>query len=77
MKDENLENSVITLYGRNWPIRRISRELCIYRERIRRLLASNSVLRDTTGNDAVKQKKKRKSKLDQYKEFITGLLESI
>ena len=75
MKDENLENSVITLYGRNWPIRRISRELCISRKRIRRLLASNSVLRDTTGNDAVKPKKKRTSKLDTYKEFITGLLE--
>ncbi|MCK4464637.1 MAG: IS21 family transposase, partial [Bacteroidales bacterium] len=38
-------------------------------------LASNSVLRDTTGNDAVKPKKKRKSKLDPYKEFIAGLLD--
>ena len=75
MKDENLGNSVITLYGRDWSIRRISRELCISRKRIRRLLASNSVLRDTTGNDAVKPKKKRKSKLDPYKEFITGLLD--
>ncbi len=75
MKDENLENSVITLYGRDWSIRKISRELCISRKRIRRLLASNSVLRDTTGNDAVKPKKKRSSKLDPYKEFITGLLD--
>lgn len=75
MKDENLKNSVITLYGRDWSIRRISRELCISRERIRRLLASNSVSRDTTGNDVVKPKKKRKSKLDPYKEFINGLLD--
>ncbi|MQY80350.1 MAG: IS21 family transposase, partial [Bacteroidetes bacterium] len=54
---------------------RISRELGISRERVRRWLVSNSVLRDTTGNDAVKPKKKRKSKLDPYKEFITGLLD--
>ena len=76
MKNEQLENTVITLHvQKGWPIRRISRELCISRKRIRRLLASNSVLRDTTGNDAVKPKKKRKSKLDPYKEFINGLLE--
>ncbi|MDA3834645.1 MAG: hypothetical protein PF495_14770, partial [Spirochaetales bacterium] len=76
MKNEQLENTVITLHvQKGWPIRRISRELCISRKRIRRLLASNSVLRDTTGNDAIKPKKKRKSKLDPYKEFINGLLE--
>lgn len=76
MKNEQLENTVITLHiQKGWSIRRISRELCISRKRIRRLLASNSVLRDTTGNDAVKPKKKRKSKLDPYKEFINGLLD--
>jgi len=76
MKNEPLENTVITLHiQKGWPIRRISRELCISRKRIRRLLASNSVLRDTTGNDAVKPKKKRKSKLDTYKEYINGLLD--
>ena len=76
MKNEQLENTVITLHvQKGWPIRRISRELCISRERVRRWLVSNSVLRDTTGNDAVKPKKKRKSKLDPYKEFINGLLE--
>jgi len=76
MKNEQLENTVITLHIQNgWSIRRISRELCISRKRIRRLLASNSVLRDTTGNDAVKPKKKRTSKLDPYKEFINELLD--
>jgi len=76
MKNEQLGNTVITLHiQKGWPIRRISRELCISRKRIRRLLASNSVLRDTTGNDAVKPKKKRTSKLDPYKEFIAGLLD--
>jgi len=76
MKNEQLENTVITLHiQKGWSIRRISRELCISRKRIRRLLVSNSVLRDTTGNDAVKPKKKRKSKLDPYKEFINELLD--
>ena len=26
MKDENLENSVITLHAKGWPIRKISKE---------------------------------------------------
>jgi len=76
MKNEQLENTVITLHiQKGWSIRRISRELCISRKRIRRLLVSNSVLRDAIGNDAVKPKKKRKSKLDPYKEFINELLD--
>jgi DNA-binding transcriptional regulator LsrR (DeoR family) len=49
MKDENIENTVITLHlQKGWSIRRISRELHISRKRIRRVLVSNSVLRDTT-----------------------------
>ncbi len=76
MKDENLENTVITLHlQKGWSIRRISRELNISRERIRRLLVSNSVLRDTTPEDKITPKKKRPSKLDPYKEFIGELLE--
>jgi orotate phosphoribosyltransferase-like protein len=46
MKDENLENSVITLHAKGWPIRRISQEMGISRGRVRRWLVSNSVLRD-------------------------------
>jgi len=75
MKDESLENTVITLHlQKGWSIRRISRELNISRERIRRLLVSNSVLRDTTSEDKITPKKKRPSKLDPYKEFIGELL---
>jgi lambda repressor-like predicted transcriptional regulator len=48
MKDENLENTIITLHGQGWSIRKISRELGISRKRIHRLLVSNSVLRDTS-----------------------------
>jgi len=75
MKDESLENTVITLHGQGWSIRRLSTELGISRERVRRLLAANSVLRTTTQSERVKQKNRRASKLDPYKEFIGELLE--
>jgi transposase len=74
MKNESLENTIITLYGQGWSIRRLSRELMISRRRLRRVLVSNSVLRDTTPKEIVTTKKKRLSKLDPYKEFITELL---
>ena len=49
MKDEQLENMVVTLYhGHGWSIRRIARELGVSRKRIRRVLVSKKVLRDTT-----------------------------
>jgi transposase len=75
MKNESLENTVITLHGQGWPIRRISRELRISRKRIHRMLVSNSVLRDTTSKDEITPKKRRPSKLDPYKEFIAELLD--
>jgi len=76
MKDEQLDNTVITLHlQKKWSIRRISRELRISRKRIRRILVSNSVLRDTTPEGEITLKKRRPSKLDPYKEFIAELLE--
>ena len=75
MKDENLENIVINLYARGWSIRRISREMKISRGRIRRMLVSNSVYRDTTTGEVKKPKNKRPSKLDPYKTYIGELLE--
>jgi transposase len=76
MKDEQLENTVITLHlQKKWSIRRISRELHISRKRVRRILVSNSVLRDTTLEGEITLKKRRPSKLDPYKEFIGELLE--
>ena len=75
MKDENLENSVITLHAKGWPIRRISQEMGISRGRVRRWLVSNSVLRDTTPGDEITLKKKRQSKLDPYKGLIAELLD--
>ena len=75
MKDENLENSVITLHAKGWPIRKISKEMGISRGRVRRWLVSNSVLRDTTPGDEITLKKKRPGKLGPYKEFIAELLD--
>jgi transposase len=75
MKDENLENSVITLHAKGWPIRKISQEMGISRGRVRRWLVSNSVLRDTTSGVEIPIKNKRQSKLDPYKGFIAELLE--
>lgn len=75
MKDEQLENTVITLHGQGWPIRRISLELRVSRKRIRRVLLLNAVLRDTAPETQIKPKKKRVGKLDPYKVFIGELLE--
>lgn len=74
MRDESIENTIITLHGKGWSIRRISGALLISRKRIRRVLVSNSVLRDTTPGESIILKKKRQSKLDPYKEFIAELL---
>jgi transposase len=75
MKDESLENTVITLHGQGWSIHRISRELKISRTRVRRMLISKYALRDTIPEGIMILKKKRLSKLDPYKEVITELLD--
>ena len=75
MKDESIENMIITLHGKGWSIRRLSHDFGISRKRIRRILVSNSVLRDTTAKSEIILKKKRLSKLDPYKEFIAELLD--
>ena len=76
MKDEQLENLIVTLYhGQGWSIRRLSREFCVSRKRIRRILVSKRVLRDTTLRDRIGTKKPRPSKLDPYKNYIGELLE--
>ncbi len=75
MKDEQLENLIVTLYhSRGWSIRRISREMRVSRKRVRRVLASQGVLRDTTPEGRIGSKKRRQSKLDPYKEYIGELL---
>jgi transposase len=76
MKDEQLENMVVTLYhGHGWSIRRIARELGVSRKRIRRVLVSKRGLRDTTPQGRIEPKKRRPSKLDPYKKHIGEMLE--
>jgi transposase len=75
MKDESLENNVITLYGKGWSVRRLSLEFGISRGRIDRLLLSNAASRDTTPRELISVKMKHQSKLDPYHEFIGELLE--
>jgi len=75
MKDEQVENRVVTLHGMGWSIRRIARDLHISRKRVGRILVSKSVLRDTTPEDRIQHKRRRASKLDPYKSDIGDMLE--
>lgn len=62
-------------HHQRWPVRRISRELKISRNRVRRILASNGKSRDTSAATPVPQKKEQTSKLDPYKEIIAALIQ--
>ena len=75
MKEESLENNVVSLYSQGWPIRRLSREFRISRDRVHRLLASNSASRDTTPGEIISVKKRRPGKLGPYQEFMGELLQ--
>ncbi len=75
MKDELLDNNIVTLFGRGWSIRRLSAEFGISRARVRRILKRNEYKRET-GQDYVSKSGKRASKLDPYKEYIKDLLET-
>jgi len=75
MKDESLENNVVTLYGRGWSIRRLSREFGVSRERVQRILLQNQYKRETGKQYRLKPEKKA-TKLDPFKEYIGELLET-
>jgi transposase len=76
MKDEDLENSVITLRTHSkWSIRRIARELRISRERVGRILEENEASRTSQPEDGIPLVEKRSSKLEAYKGVIGELLE--
>jgi len=74
MKDEPLENSIVTLHGNGWSVRRLARELNVSRERVIRVLQGNEDKRKQ-GGQAVTIKPKRTSMLDPFKETIAQLLE--
>ena len=75
MKDEQLENNIISLHTRGWSIRRLAVEFKISRGRIRRIMESNTRKR---GGDKSHQEKhvKRYSKLDPYKDQIHEILDT-
>lgn len=76
MKDENLDNTVIALFHhQGWSVRKITRELNISRNRVRRILASNDESREVPAAAPVPPKKEQASKLDPYKEIIAELIQ--
>ena len=74
MKDDALENSVVSLFTKGWSIRRLSREFAVSRNRVKRILERNNFVRQKE-IDLFKSKNKRSSKLDPYKKDIGCLLE--
>ena len=74
MKDEPLENNVVSLFVRGWPVRRLSREFGISRGRVKRILSDNARERER-GSQKVKPPENKPSKLDGFKPYITELLE--
>ena len=74
MKDDALENSVVSLFSRDWSIRRIAREFAVSRNRVRRILERNQLVRQKDV-DLLTSKNKRPSKLDPYKQDIHELFE--
>lgn len=74
MKDGSLENNVVGLYSRGWPVRRLSREFGITRGRAKRILARNADQRESQ-EQKMKPPENKSSKLDEYKPYIGELLE--
>lgn len=74
MKNEELENNLVSLHARGWSIRRLSREFGVSRQRVKRLLDINSDIRKN-GIELSLNKTERASVLNPYKEYISELLE--
>ena len=74
MKDESLENNIVSLSSRGWSVRRLAREFAISRGRIRRLLYRHTIEREN-GMEKIEKPAAAPSKLDGYKSYITELLE--
>jgi len=73
MKDEALENNIVSLHSRGWSIRRLSREFGVSRERVKRIVACNIKERQNE-KPPLATPVKRGSKLDPYKEYLGELL---
>lgn len=75
MKNEALDNSVVTLCARGWAVRRIARDLGISRNRVKRILLRQQTRREE-GQPPLPTRPPRASKLDPYKNVIQDLLET-
>lgn len=75
MKDESLENNVVSLHMRGWSERRLAGEFGISRGRVRRILARNARGRDQGRGREPEKPVKRASKLNGYETYIGELLE--
>ena len=73
MKDEQLENNIVSLHSRGWSIHHLSREFCISRARVRRILEKHTKSRSARTEEP--KPARQKSKLDTYKPYISSLLE--
>lgn len=75
MKDQSLENNIVTLHGRGWSIRRLSKEFAVGRTRVRRLLSEHRESRSQDSTEPAKPQT-RESKIDAYKALIHELVEA-
>ena len=76
MKDEALENSIVTLYDKGWSVRRLSIELKVSRERVSRILRQNVRQRSSPDGKDQGETSLRRSMLDPYKATIAEILET-
>ena len=75
MKDESLENNIVTLHARGWSIRQLAKNFGISRGRVGRILKHNHYKRET-GNEYKSKPANKVSILDPYKDYIKELLET-
>lgn len=74
MKDELLENNIVSLHGLGWSMRRLAMAFNISRQRVKRILLTN-INQRKNGVEKWQKPKSRGSKLDVHKEYIGTLLE--
>jgi transposase len=75
MKDESLENNIVSLHARGWSIRQLASNFDISRGRVGRILKRNHYQRET-GNEYQIKPANKVSILDPYKDYIKELLET-